>query len=442
MSFSRTPLQMAGDFFKEYALYFVFVILLAVIITQDSTFLNITNLSNILTQSSVRMIIALGVAGVIVTRGTDLSVGRQVGLAAVVAATMLQAVDNVNKVFPEMGVMPIPVVILLVCAIGALIGLLNGIIVAILNVTPFIATLGTMLIAYGVNSLYYDAVGSAPIAGFDSAFRSFTQGYFSIPMGGLGNFRLSYITIYALVAIVFTWVLWNKTRFGKNLFAIGGNPEAAAVSGVNVTLNLIGIYVLSGIFYAFGGMLEAGRIGSATNNLGFMYELDAIAACVIGGVSFSGGVGTVAGVVMGVIIFQLLNYGLSYIGVNPYWQYIIKGGIIVLAVVIELARRVAREQMEQNTLLDNPDAVREYLGLTLRGLEHEAFVALFLNSQHRLITADMMFKGTVNQTAVYPREVLKHALKLNAAAVILSHNHPSGHPETSDAAWGMTAFGL
>ena len=343
MSFSRTPLQMAGDFFKEYALYFVFVILLAVIITQDSTFLNITNLSNILTQSSVRMIIALGVAGVIVTRGTDLSVGRQVGLAAVVAATMLQAVDNVNKVFPEMGVMPIPAVILLVCAIGALIGLLNGIIVAILNVTPFIATLGTMLIAYGVNSLYYDAVGSAPIAGFDSAFRSFTQGYFSIPMGGLGNFRLSYITIYALVAIVFTWVLWNKTRFGKNLFAIGGTPEAAAVSGVNVTLNLIGIYVLSGIFYAFGGMLEAGRIGSATNNLGFMYELDAIAACVIGGVSFSGGVGTVAGVVMGVIIFQLLNYGLSYIGVNPYWQYIIKGGIIVLAVAMDSMKNARRK---------------------------------------------------------------------------------------------------
>ena len=109
-----------------------------------------------------------------------------------------------------------------------------------------------------------------------------------------------------------------------------------------------------------------------------------------------------------------------------------------LAVVIELARRVAREQMEQNTLLDNPEAVREYLGLTLRGLEHEAFVALFLNSQHRLITADMMFRGTVNQTAVYPREVLKHALKLNAAAVILSHNHPSGHPEPSDADLSLT----
>ena len=109
-----------------------------------------------------------------------------------------------------------------------------------------------------------------------------------------------------------------------------------------------------------------------------------------------------------------------------------------LAVVIELARRVAREQMEQNTLLDNPDAVREYLGLTLRGLEHEAFVALFLNSQHRLITADMMFRGTVNQTAVYPREVLKHALKFNAAAVILSHNHPSGNPEPSEADLSLT----
>ena len=121
------------------------------------------------------------------------------------------------------------------------------------------------------------------------------------------------------------WVIWNKTRFGKNLFAIGGNPEAARVSGVNVTLNLIGIYTLSGVFYAFGGLLEAGRIGSATNNLGFMYEMDAIAACVIGGVSFSGGVGTVFGVVVGVVIFTLINYGLSYIGVNPYWQYIIKG---------------------------------------------------------------------------------------------------------------------
>ena len=149
--------------------------------------------------------------------------------------------------------------------------------------------------------------------------------------------------MYALVAIVLMWIIWNKTRFGKNLFAIGGNPEAARVSGVNVTLNLLGVYTLSGVFYAFGGLLEAGRIGSATNNLGFMYEMDAIAACVIGGVSFSGGVGTVVGVVMGVVIFTLINYGLSYIGVSPYWQYIIKGAIIVMAVAIDSLKHAKKK---------------------------------------------------------------------------------------------------
>ncbi|MFZ4832635.1 galactose/methyl galactoside ABC transporter permease MglC [Rouxiella sp. Mn2063] len=317
-------------YFKEGGIYIVLFVLLAIIIFQDPTFLSLINLGNILTQSSVRVIIALGVAGLIVTQGTDLSAGRQVGLAAVVAATMLQGMDNVNKVFPHLEVVPIPLVILTVCLVGALIGLLNGIIIAYLNVTPFITTLGTMIIVYGINSLYYDYVGASPIAGFDSHFSQFAQGF--IHLGGL---KLSYITFYALIAIVFVWILWNKTRFGKNIFAIGGNPEAAKVSGVNVPLNLIMIYALSGVFYAFGGMLEAGRIGSATNNLGFMYELDAIAACVVGGVSFAGGVGSVAGVVTGVLIFTVINYGLTYIGVNPYWQYIIKGGIIIFAVALD-----------------------------------------------------------------------------------------------------------
>ncbi len=328
----------AMDFFKNYALYFVLLLLLVVIVSKDTSFLSLTNFSNILTQSSVRIIIALGVAGLIVTQGTDLSVGRQVGLSAVVSATLLQAMGNANKVFPQLDVVPIPLVILLVCTIGALLGLLNGIIITVMNVTPFIATLGTMLIIYGLNSLYYDHVGSAPIAGFDEGYSNFTQGFLT-----LGGFRLSYITIYALVAIAIVWVLWNKTRFGRNLFAIGGNPEAAKVSGVNVTLNMLLVYTLSGVFYAFGGLLEAGRIGSATNNLGFMYELDAIAACVIGGVSFSGGVGSVIGVVVGVIIFTLINYGLSYIGVSPYWQYIIKGGIIVLAVAIDSLKNAKKK---------------------------------------------------------------------------------------------------
>ncbi|PIJ50575.1 galactoside ABC transporter permease MglC [Erwinia sp. OLTSP20] len=315
---------------KEGGIYVVLLVLLAIIIFEDPTFLSLINLSNILTQSSVRIIIALGVAGLIVTQGTDLSAGRQVGLAAVVAATLLQAMDNANKVFPHLETLPIALVILIVCVIGAVIGLANGLIIAYLKVTPFITTLGTMIIVYGINSLYYDYVGASPVAGFDEKFSTFAQGFLRF-----GDFKLSYITFYAVIAIALVWVLWNKTRFGKNIFAIGGNPEAARVSGVNVSLNLILIYMLSGVFYAFGGMLEAGRIGSATNNLGFMYELDAIAACVVGGVSFAGGVGTVAGVVTGVLIFTVINYGLTYIGINPYWQYIIKGSIIIFAVALD-----------------------------------------------------------------------------------------------------------
>ena len=325
-----TTKKNALTWLKEGGIYVVLLVLLAIIIFQDPTFLSLMNLSNILTQSSVRIIIALGVAGLIVTQGTDLSAGRQVGLAAVVAATLLQAMDNTNKVFPHLDTVQIPLVMLSVCVIGEIIGLLIGVIIAYLKVTPFITTLGTMIIVYGINSLYYDFVGASPIAGFDPLFSKFAQGFYRF-----GDFKLSYITFYAIIAIVFVWILWNKTRFGKNIFAIGGNPEAAKVSGVNVPLNLILVYALSGVFYAFGGMLEAGRIGSATNNLGFMYELDAIAACVVGGVSFAGGVGTVAGVVTGVIIFTVINYGLTYIGVNPYWQYIIKGGIIIFAVALD-----------------------------------------------------------------------------------------------------------
>ncbi|HEY5715955.1 MAG TPA: galactose/methyl galactoside ABC transporter permease MglC [Psychromonas sp.] len=317
-------------YLKEGGIYAVLLVLLVIIVIQEPSFLSLRNLSNILTQSSVRIIIALGVAGLIVTQGTDLSAGRQVGLAAVLSATLLQAADNVNKVFPDLGQIPIVAVIIAVCAVGALIGLINGIVVAYLKVTPFIATLGTMIIVYGVNSLYFDTVGASPIAGFDDRFSEFAQGFIR-----LGDFKLSYLTFYAAIAIFVVWIIWNKTVFGKNIFAIGGNPEAAKVSGVNVPVTLLKIYALSGVFYAFGGMLEAGRIGSATNNLGFMYELDAIAACVVGGVSFAGGVGSVIGVVTGVLIFTIINYGMTYIGVSPYWQYIIKGGIIIFAVALD-----------------------------------------------------------------------------------------------------------
>lgn len=311
-------------------LYLVLFAMLIAIIIKEPTFLSIRNFKNILTQSSVRTIIALGVAGLIVTTGTDLSAGRQVGFAAVISATLLQASTNVNKVYPEMGELPVFLVILVVMVIGGIIGAFNGTVVAYLNLHPFIVTMGAMTIVYGLNSLYYDFAGASPISGFSKTYSSFAQGSFNI-----AGFTLPYLIVYAAIATIIMWILWNKTKFGKNLFAVGGNPEAARVSGVNVPATLIIIYALSGIYYAFGGFLEAGRIGSATNNLGNMYEMDAIAACVIGGVSFYGGVGRISGVLTGVIILTVINYGLTYVGVNPYWQYIIKGAIIIAAVAFD-----------------------------------------------------------------------------------------------------------
>ena len=314
----------------ESGLYLVLFCMLVAIIIKEPTFLSIRNFKNILTQSSVRAIIALGVAGLIVTQGTDLSVGRQVGFSAVISATLLQATTNVNKVFPNLAEFPVIGAIIIVMIVGMIIGSINGLIVAKLNVHPFIATLGMMTIVYGVNSLYYDYVGASPISGFSKSYSSFAQGYIGTP-----SFNMSYLIIYAAIATAIMWILWNKTKFGKNVFAVGGNPEAARVSGVNVAWTLVKIYALSGMYYAFGGLLEAGRIGSATNNLGNMYEMDAIAACVIGGVSFYGGVGKISGVITGVIILTVINYGLTYVGVSPYWQYIIKGMIIVAAVAFD-----------------------------------------------------------------------------------------------------------
>jgi len=326
------------DWGTENAIYLVLIALLIFIVMKEPTFLSMRNFTNILTQSSVRVIIALGVAGLIVTQGTDLSAGRQVGMAALVSATLLQYVGAPTKIFPQLGEVPIVVVLLLVILIGVIIGFLNGVVIAVFHVTPFIATLGSMIIVYGANSLYFDFIGASPVASFDPRFSRITQGVFRIH-----GYRFSYLMIYAGIAIFISWILWNKTKFGKNIFAIGGNPEAAAVSGVNVRNNLLMVYILSGVFYAIGGFLEAGRIGSATNNIGFMYELDAIAACVVGGVSFSGGVGRVSGVVTGVIIFTVINYGLTYIGVSPYWQYIIKGLIIIIAVGLDTRKYLKKK---------------------------------------------------------------------------------------------------
>jgi methyl-galactoside transport system permease protein len=193
-----------------------------------------------------------------------------------------------------------------------------------------------MVAVYGVNSLYFDRppYGAQPIGGLDRRFSSLGSGY----VGFDGLYSIPYIVIIAVVVTLITYVLFNKTTYGKNIYAIGGNAEAAKVSGVNVGRTLILVYFIAGILFGLGGTLEAARTGGATNNYGNGYELDAIAACVVGGVSNLGGIGTVPGIVIGVLIFSVINYGLTFINMSPYWQQIVKGAIIIAAVAIDIRK--------------------------------------------------------------------------------------------------------
>jgi methyl-galactoside transport system permease protein len=324
------------DFGVQYAIYLVFVVLVLVIAVREPAFLSLKNFRNILTMSATRIIIAMGMGAILITGGVDLSAGRQVGLAAVLSASMLQTLDYPRRMYPDMPVLPLLVPILGAMLVCGVFGLLNGFLVSKLKLPAFIATLGSMVAVYGVNSLYFDRppYGAQPIGGLDRRFSTLGSGY----IGFDGLYSIPYIVIIAVAVTFITYVLFNKTTYGKNIYAIGGNAEAARVSGVNVERTLIMVYFIAGILFGLGGTLEAARTGGATNNYGNSYELDAIAACVVGGVSNLGGIGTVPGIVIGVLIFSVINYGLTFINMSPYWQQIVKGAIIIAAVAIDIRK--------------------------------------------------------------------------------------------------------
>ncbi|OPA73706.1 galactoside ABC transporter permease MglC [Paenibacillus selenitireducens] len=328
-------------FISQNVIYIVLVVLIIGIAIYDPAFLGLNPLRDVLNQSSTRVIIALGVAFILITGGTDLSAGRIVGLSAVVSASMLQTTEYARRFFPNMHELPLIVPILLAIIVGLVFGLINGVIVAKFKVPPFIATLGTMVAVYGVNSLYFDTDpnNSQPIGGLRKGFTDL----FGTGSIGYGGVSIPNIVVIAIIVSIIVWVIFNKTRLGKNMYAIGGNQQAAKVSGINVGKNLVFIYAIAGALYGLAGVLEAARTGGATNNYGNMYELDAIAACVVGGVSTTGGIGTVPGVVTGVLIFTVINYGLTFIGVSPYWQLIIKGSIIVAAVAFDMRKYAAKK---------------------------------------------------------------------------------------------------
>ena len=333
------------DLFFDNFMY-IFIVLAVILITiKVPAFLSLSSIVNIISLSAAKLPIALGIAGAIILTGTDLSAGRTVGLTACISAACLQMVGYANKIFPNIGVMPIPVVLIIVMIVGGCVGLVNGWFVAKFKLHPFIVTLSTQMIVYGC-ILMFLMIGTNngnTLSGLDASYSNFIKGtMFSIPTKN-GSVAVPWYILYVVVITVIMWIVWNKTSFGKNMFAVGSNEEAANVSGVNVKKTIMMVFILAGVMYALTGFIESARIGSNNANTGLNYDCDAIAACVIGGVSFVGGTGKISGVIVGVLLLQLIFVGLNFLSVSANMIYVIKGVIILLACAIDMRKYLVKK---------------------------------------------------------------------------------------------------
>lgn len=329
------------ELFINNSLYILLFIAVIFTYFQNPRFLSVSSIVNIISLSAANLPIACGIAGTIVLTGTDLSAGRVVGLTACISASLLQAASYATKMFPNLPVVPIPLVILAVIVVGGLVGLLNGYFISKFKLHPFIVTLAMQLIVYGALLMYVMLNGNngQPLSGLDNSYKSFISG----SILSIGSVAIPNYLWYSLIIVAIMWFIWNKTTLGKNMFAVGSNPEAANVSGVDVAKTTIMVHTLAGCMYGITGFIEAARIGSNTANTGLNYESDAIAACVIGGVSFVGGTGSIGGVVLGVFLLRIIFVALNFLSVNANLQYIIKGLIILVAVAIDMRKYLVRK---------------------------------------------------------------------------------------------------
>ena len=271
-------------------------------------------------QVSIIGLLAIGVTQVILTGGIDLSSGSVVALSAMIAASLAQ-VPSARAVFPSLTDLPVVVPVAAGLATGAVAGLMNGSLIAYTGIPPFIATLGMMVSARGLARYY---TRGQPIS-------LLTEDYTAIGAGAVP------VVIFLIVAVVFH-VLLRHTRYGKYTYAIGANAIAARVSGVRVEKHLVVVYTIAGLLAGLGGVVTSARAASGQAGMGMSYELDAIAAAVIGGTSLSGGIGRIAGTVIGTIILGIMTSGFTFIGLDAYIQDIVKGGVIVSAVVADRYR--------------------------------------------------------------------------------------------------------
>jgi inositol transport system permease protein len=312
-----------GGFIKKYAIIgilLLFIILLSVL--TSGTFLQAQNLINVIRQVSAIGVIATGMTFVIIINGIDLSVGSVLAVAAVVSASLAQSPQASVIKYPGLQ-LPVIVAVVAGLAVGALLGLINGVLIAGFKIAPFIATLGMMTAARGMANIYTDG---RPISRLQPDFNWIGQGdllFIPVP-----------IWILAIVAVL-AHVALNFTRFGRHTYALGGNEQAARVSGINLNKIKVAIFTLAGLMAGLAGIMLAARTGSGNPTLGTGIELDAITAAVIGGTSFNGGVGTIWGTIVGALIIGVINNGMDLINISPFMQQVVKGTIIVIAIIID-----------------------------------------------------------------------------------------------------------
>ena len=280
---------------------------------------------------SYRLVIALGIAGCVITGGCDLSGGRMVGFAACLAGTLLQKMDYTGKFFPGMDPLNPFLVLAIVMIVCAIAGAITGAFIAYLHVPPFIATLAMMEIIYGIGLIY---TGASPLGGYTDAYTMISRGKF------LG---MSWLIWIAIACMAVTWFIFNMTRHGKYMYAIGGNSQAAEVAGVPVAKTIVIIYAKASAYFALAGFMLGAKAGGASINTGLSYEMEGIAACALGGVSVTGGRGKVSSALVGVFVLEVLKAALQYLGVDNNAQYIAIGIVIFIAITLDIRKYVQKK---------------------------------------------------------------------------------------------------
>lgn len=303
------------DYLRRYGLILSFLLLCLALTLLSDRFLTVNNMVNVLRQSTINGIIAIGMTYVILTAGIDLSVGAILALSAVVTADLLQGGTAVS------------LAILIGLGIGSTMGLINGLIITKANVPPFVATLGMMTIARGLTLTYTEG---RPITGLPDAFRT-------LGTGSIGPVPVP--ILLAAAAFIIGYILLTRTALGQFIFAIGNNPTAARFAGISVDRTITFVYVLAGALSALAGMILIARLDSAQPTAGTAYEFDAIAAVVVGGTSFAGGQGGLGGTLVGVLIIAVLNNGLNLLNVSSFYQPVVTGVVIAVALLLHRALR-------------------------------------------------------------------------------------------------------